>query len=158
MSAEHGSDLNESIIANLLEAARDAATRAYVPYSNFPVGAAVLIDSEEIVVGVNIENASYGLTVCGERVAVQTAAALGHRTIQAVAVSASKLAGTTPCGACRQVLNEFRPLHGDLMVILDNAEQAPTVIPLGELLPNAFGPRNLEQAAGKSQSGETDNS
>ena len=138
--------LDQSTIARLVEAARRAATRAYVPYSSFPVGAAVLTASGDIVEGVNIENASYGLTVCGERVAIQTAAAQGHRTILAVAVSATRLPGTTPCGACRQVLNEFKPAHGEMIVILDNVETAPTLVPLGRLLPQAFGPRDLEEA------------
>jgi cytidine deaminase len=135
-------ELSSGTIDQLVSAARAATTHAYVPYSNFPVGAAVLTDSGEIISGVNIENASYGLTVCGERVAVQTAAALGHRSILAVAVSAPRASGTTPCGACRQVLNEFKPEDGDMLVILDG-EDGPIVHPLGELLPRAFGPRNL---------------
>jgi cytidine deaminase len=135
-------ELSSGKIDQLLSAARAATTHAYVPYSDFPVGAAVLTESGEIISGVNIENASFGLTVCGERVAVQTAAALGHRTILAVAVSAPRSAGTTPCGACRQVLNEFRPEEGDMVVILDG-EDGPIVHHLGDLLPQAFGPRNL---------------
>jgi cytidine deaminase len=131
------------MINALLHAARDAATRAYVPYSHFPVGAAVLTANGSIVSGVNIENASYGLTVCGERVAIFTAAALGHRTIRAIAVSAPRRPGTTPCGACRQVINEFKPGDGDVIVILDSAT-GPTLVPLAQLLPNAFGPRNLD--------------
>jgi len=127
----------------VVAAARDAATRAYVPYSGFPVGAAVLTESGEIIAGVNIENASYGLTVCGERVAIQTAAAAGHRTILAVAVSAPKHPGTTPCGACRQVMNEFKPETGDLQVVLDT-ERGFTIVPLASLLPEAFGPRDLD--------------
>jgi cytidine deaminase len=126
----------------LLNAARDAATRAYAPYSHFPVGAAVLTAEGSIISGVNIENASYGLTVCGERVAIFTAAAQGHRTIRAVAVSAPRQPGTTPCGACRQVLNEFKPDDVDLMVILDTLTN-PTLVPLASLLPDAFGPRDL---------------
>jgi cytidine deaminase len=131
------------MIDTLLHAAREAATRAYVPYSHFPVGAAVLTADGSIVTGVNIENASYGLTVCGERVAMFTAAAQGHRTIRAVAVSAPRQPGTTPCGACRQVLNEFKPDDADLIVILDSAT-GPTLVPLAQLLPDAFGPRDLE--------------
>lgn len=136
-------DITDDIVESLVSAARNAATRAYVPYSHFPVGAAVLTDDGSIVSGVNIENASYGLTVCGERVALFTAVARGHRTIRAVAVSASRHPGTTPCGACRQVLNEFKPASEDMLVILDSGPVG-TRVPLADLLPNAFGPRDLE--------------
>src|SRR5687767_6055974 len=101
--------LDEETVERLMEVARDFATRAYVPYSHFPVGAAVLTGDGSIIGGVNIENASYPLTVCGERTAIGTAAALGHRDILAVAVYAPKAKGTTPCGGCRQVMNEFKP-------------------------------------------------
>jgi cytidine deaminase len=134
----------EDVAALLMEAARDAATRAYVPYSDFPVGAAVLTEDGSIVSGVNIENASFGLTICGERVAMFTAAAQGHRTIKAVAVSAPRHPGTTPCGACRQVLNEFKPDSGDLLILLDTGS-APVRVTLNSLLPNAFGPRDLDR-------------
>lgn len=138
--------LPDDLVQRLLSVARDVATRAYVPYSGFPVGAAVLTADGTVVGGVNIENASYGLTVCGERVAIFTAAAAGHRAIRAVAVSAPRAPGATPCGACRQVMNEFKPAEGDLVVILDAAE-GPRQIPLRELLPAAFGPRDLNQPA-----------
>ena len=136
------STISEEIARNLIEVARDFATRAYVPYSNFPVGAAVLTADGTIVGGVNIENASFGLTCCGERTAIFTAAAQGHRTIAAVAVSAPRQPGTTPCGACRQVLNEFKPDHGELIVLLDTGAE-PIQTTLGTLLPDAFGPRDL---------------
>ena len=136
--------LSADVVQDLLTTARTYAERAYVPYSSFPVGSAVLTDDGSIVGGVNIENASYGLTVCGERVAIFTAAAAGHRVIRAVAVSAPRAAGATPCGACRQVMNEFKPADGDLVVVLDGAD-GPLQIPLRDLLPNAFGPRDLEQ-------------
>lgn len=128
----------------LVDTARVAAQNAYVPYSHFPVGAAVLTEGGDIVAGVNIENASFGLTVCGERVAIQTAAALGHRSILAIAVSAPRAVGTTPCGACRQVLNEFKPAEGELLVILDFGDSIQA-IPFSELLPKSFGPRDLER-------------
>lgn len=142
---ERGEDgIDDAAVERLLAAAREAQTRAYVPYSGFPVGSAVLTASGEIVPGVNIENASYGLTVCGERVAVFRAAAEGHREIRAVVVSAPRAPGATPCGACRQVLNEFRPSGGDMTVILDRgAETAPDIVPLSQLLPCAFGPHDL---------------
>jgi cytidine deaminase len=130
----------------LIAWARQAAENAYVPYSHFPVGAALLTDDGSIVAGCNIENASYGLTVCGERSAVFGAVSAGHRTIVAVAVSAPKLPLTTPCGACRQVLSEFRPASGDMLVILDDREAGQRVW-LGDLLPRAFGPRALDEAS-----------
>lgn len=130
----------------LLARARDAATRAYVPYSDFPVGAAALTADGSIVTGCNVENASYGLTSCGERSAVTALVGAGHREIVAIAVSAPKVPLTTPCGACRQVLNEFRPETQDMVVILDDRD-AGDAIWLGDLLPRAFGPRNLDAAA-----------
>ncbi|MDP8909712.1 MAG: cytidine deaminase [Chloroflexota bacterium] len=130
----------------LMDAARDAAAQAYVPYSHFPVGAAVLTADGTVVAGCNIENASYPLTVCAERVAVASAVAAGHREIVACAVSAPKAAGTTPCGGCRQVLNEFKPRTGDLIVLLDDGAGLRQT-PLAALLPDSFGPRDLERAA-----------
>jgi cytidine deaminase len=145
MEKDATSGLEPAVVSELLEVAREYATRAYVPYSEFPVGAAVLTGDGTIIGGVNIENASFGLTVCGERVAIFTAAASGHRDIRAVAVSAPKAVGTTPCGACRQVMNEFKPAGGDLIVILDDGD-APRQVPLRALLPESFGPRDLERA------------
>jgi cytidine deaminase len=139
-----GPDLPAEVIDQLIATARAFAKRAYVPYSSFPVGAAVLTADGSILGGVNIENASYGLTVCGERVAIFGAAAAGHREIRAVAVSAPKASGATPCGACRQVMNEFKPGSADLMVILDDSD-GPRLVRLGELLPDAFGPRDLDR-------------
>lgn len=130
----------------LLRAARAAAEQAYVPYSHFAVGAAALTEDGAIVVGCNVENASYPLTVCAERVAIGTAVAAGHRVIEAIAVSAPKAAGTTPCGGCRQVLNEFKPRNGDLVVVLDEAD-GPRLLPLSTLLPDSFGPHDLDRAA-----------
>ena len=144
MGSNGSGGLEPDVIARLLDVARDFATRAYVPYSEFPVGAAVLTADDSIIGGVNIENASYGLTVCGERVAIFTAAAAGHRELRAVAVSAPKSAGATPCGACRQVMNEFKPEDADLIVVLDDAG-GPRQVRLGDLLPEAFGPRDLER-------------
>lgn len=137
--------LSETEARSLLAVARQAAAAAYVPYSSFPVGAAVLTTEGIVITGCNVENASYGLTVCAERVAVWTAVAAGHRRVRAVAVAASKAAGTTPCGACRQVLREFAPAADDLVVVLDGAT-GPEQIVLGDLLPRSFGPENLDVA------------
>ena len=145
MARQGEKGLDDRTIERMLDAARDAATRAYAPYSSFPVGASVLTADGTIVAGCNIENASYGLTVCGERVAVFGAVAEGHHQIRAVAVSAPRAAGTPPCGACRQVLNEFRPVDSDMVVLLDNgAGQRPATTRLSELLPHSFGPHDLK--------------
>ena len=133
----------------LLDLARGAARLAYVPYSNFPVGAAVLTSDGLVFTGCNVENASYGLTICAERCAIFTAVGAGHREMAAIAVAAPNVLLTTPCGACRQVLNEFRPEATDLIVILDDGAGGMP-IPLDSLLPRAFGPRNLDPFAGSS--------
>ncbi|MBV9123540.1 MAG: cytidine deaminase [Planctomycetes bacterium] len=121
----------------LLKAARQASSRAYCPYSNFPVGAAVLTADGRVFEGCNIENASYGLTVCAERVAVFQAVAAGAREITAIAIvcpkgNSHKPGTLMPCGACRQVLAEFG--GSGLMVLIDGIGQ----FPLTELLPQPF--------------------
>lgn len=128
----------------LLDAARQAAEQAYVPYSNFPVGAAVLTETGAIVTGCNVENASYPLTNCAERVAIGTAIAGGARVIQAVAVYAPRVETVTPCGGCRQVINEFKPRNDELWMVL-SSRNGPELVPFSELLPRAFGPRDLEE-------------
>ena len=141
-------ELSEEQAATLLAAARSAAQQAYAPYSAFPVGAAVLTADGSRVAGCNVENASYGLTVCAERVAVWTATAAGHRELRAVAVVAPRARGATPCGACRQVLNEFAPREGELEIVLEG-DAGPERVPLSALLPRSFGPRDLERAGGE---------
>lgn len=131
---------------SLLQRARNAAQAAYAPYSNFPVGAALLTEDGTVITGCNVENASYGLTICAERSAVVAAVSAGHRAFRAVAVSAPRSRLATPCGACRQFLNEFRPSTGELTVILDDGE-AGLEIPFSEILPRAFGPHDLEPGA-----------
>lgn len=130
--------LDPTTIAALLDAARDAATRAYAPYSHFPVGAAALLPDGRIITGCNVENASYPLSICAERVAAAKVAELGERTIVAIAVTAPKLSPVTPCGGCRQVLNEFHPIDAPMPVILD-APDGPEIVTLDELLPRNFG-------------------
>jgi len=134
--------IDRPIAERLLAAAREAAERAYAPYSRFPVGAAVLTTDGSVITGCNVENASYGLTICAERVAAVSAIAAGHRSIVAVAVTAPRATRVTPCGACRQVLNEFKLPGQDLVVILDGVD-GPELVPLSDLLPHAFGPRDL---------------
>ncbi len=143
---QHNAVVVENSLESLLGQARTAAQNAYVPYSSFPVGAAVLTSNGTVYTGGNIENASYGLTVCAERTAVFAAVNAGEREILAVAVSAPRGTLTTPCGACRQVLNEFRsPEHG-MQVVLDDGASG-LAMPLSELLPRAFGPADLENMA-----------
>ena len=126
----------------LMDHARAAVAAAYAPYTNFAVGAAVLTEDGAIFAGANIENASYPVSSCAERTAVSAAVYAGHRVITAVAVTAPRVETVTPCGACRQVLNEFKPADGDLIVILDGFEL--TMVPLADLMPRAFGPRDLD--------------
>lgn len=122
----------------LLEEAKKARERAYAPYSRFHVGAALRAASGKVYRGCNVENASFGLTTCAERVALQTAVAEGERVFDAVAIDAGTPAPTPPCGACRQVLAEFGV---DLRVVL--AGSPPKVLPLSDLLPMSFGPEDL---------------
>ncbi|MCR6656669.1 MAG: cytidine deaminase [Opitutus sp.] len=117
-----------------------AARHSYSPYSKFPVGAAVLAASGKIYTGANIENASFGLCNCAERTAVFTAAAAGERKLRAVAIYTPTPTATAPCGACRQVLNEFGP---DMTVLstCDSDDRLETTLP--KLLPFGFGPQDL---------------
>ncbi len=131
--------------ASLLGQAKAAAARAHVPYSHFPVGAAALAADGSVYTGANIENASYPLTCCAERVAVFQAVMAGQSAIVAIAVWAEKSRGVTPCGACRQVLNEWRPEVEDMVVIVEGVG-GPEQLALGDLLPRSFGPRNLDGA------------
>lgn len=134
--------LDRDLAATLLARARAAAARAYAPYSNFPVGAAILTADGSIFEGANVENASYPVTMCAERTAAAAAVYAGQRVFRAVAVSAPRAPGATPCGACRQLLNEFKPASGELIVILDGPN-GPEQMPFSALLPRAFGPHDL---------------
>jgi len=121
-------------------AARAARRRAYAPYSKFQVGAAVLAGGQ-VFAGCNVENASYGLTVCAERNAVGAMVAAGARRLEAVAVASGTVPPTPPCGMCLQTLAEF----GDpaLPILLAGARGARVATTLGALLPQAFGRRFL---------------
>jgi cytidine deaminase len=120
----------------LASTAKIAMENAYAPYSNFKVGAAVLGKSGKIYTGCNVENASYGLSMCAERTAVFNAVCAGEREITAVAIAVSGDAAF-PCGACRQVLSEFAPSDGDMTVYLVSG-QGIEEYTLAELLPHAF--------------------
>lgn len=119
----------------LVAAALSARTNAHAPYSGFAVGAAVEDETGRIFAGCNIENASYGLTVCAERVAVWKAMSEGSRRFRRVAVAADTVVLTPPCGACRQILWEF---CGDVEIVLANLEGASETLRLGQLLPRPF--------------------
>ncbi|HVU34754.1 MAG TPA: cytidine deaminase [Opitutaceae bacterium] len=127
----------------LQSAARRAAKSSYSPYSKFPVGAAVLTGRGKVFVGCNVENASYGLCNCAERTAIFSAVAAGERTIRAIAIYTPTATATAPCGACRQVINEFGP---DALVISVCDSDASIAATMAELLPHRFGPQDLASA------------
>ncbi len=135
------------VAAKLKRAARDAAGHSYSPYSNFPVGAAVLTSSGAVYTGTNVENASYGLTMCAEQVAVGCAVSAGcresagERFITAVAVFTPTREPTPPCGACLQVISEFA--GGDIPILLASKEKERW-LRLSQLLPEKFKIERLE--------------
>jgi cytidine deaminase len=124
----------------VMEAARAAANRAYAPYSNFHVGAAIITGGGTVYSGSNVENVSYGLSICAERNAVTTMATTDpeDREIELVAVFSPNTSSCFPCGACRQVLREF----GCKEVIVEDG-QGLRAYPFDQILPNAFGPEDL---------------
>jgi cytidine deaminase len=132
-------DLNPEIVNRLIEAATGVRENAHAPYSRFAVGAAILDQHGRIHCGCNIENASYGLSVCAERHAIAAATAAGGGRIDALAVVTDTDPPASPCGACRQVLVEF----GDFPVILANLSGERSVTRAADLLPNAFTPATL---------------
>lgn len=132
--------LSSSLTRRLEKAARRAAKSSYSPYSKFPVGAAVYSSSGRIFTGCNVENASYGLCNCAERTALFTAVAEGERAIDAVVVYTATTVASSPCGACRQVINEFGP-NAIVICLCDTDDRIESR--LEKLLPAAFGPGNL---------------
>ncbi len=127
--------------SRLVAAAVGARERAYAPYSEFAVGAALLSKGGRVFTGCNVENASYGLTVCAERVALFKAVSEGVREFEAIAIACGD-APCSPCGACRQALHEFAP---HLKVVLADGEGRNwEAMLLSQLLPRAFGPSDLE--------------
>jgi cytidine deaminase len=129
------------IDSQLLAAAKDAFTRAYVPYSRFQVGAALLGDDGKIYSGCNVENASYGLSRCAEQTAIQKMVSEGVRSFSKAVVYTLASPPSSPCGACRQIMFEFGENAEVLMVNDKNETRAFTV---SALLPAGFGPRDLE--------------
>ena len=124
----------------LVDAARRARERAFAPYSKFKVGAALETADGLVITGCNVENSTYGLTVCAERVAVLKAVSEGHRAFRRIAVVADTQAPTPPCGPCRQILWEF---CGDIDVILANLTRGMGHHRLKDLLPLPFDARLL---------------
>lgn len=127
---------NKDLIAQALAARQ----HAYVPYSSYPVGAALLTKSGKVYTGVNVENAAYPVTMCAERVAVFKAISEGEMDFQAMAVVTNN--GGTACGSCRQVLNEFAP---DIpLLFADKTGKLVTKMTVAELLPESFSPQDLD--------------
>jgi len=119
----------------LYKLARKAARNAYAPFSGFRVGAAILTTTDEIFTGVNVENSSYGATICAERVACAKAISEGFRNFEAIAIATYSGDQAVPCGMCRQFLFEFAP---NLKVITGRDEENIEVTSLDELLPKGF--------------------
>ncbi len=135
--------MEETVRSRLEEMACAARQQAYAPYSDFQVGAAVQAASGAIYTGVNVENASYGLTICAERAAVFQAVSAGERAITAVAVCTQN--GVSPCGACRQVLREFTAADCPVFIVDAAGQRRETT--MAALLPQSFGKADLEEAA-----------
>jgi cytidine deaminase len=137
------SSVSEATIGMMIRAAKDAARRAYCPYSKFHVGAVILASDVKIYTGCNVENASYGLATCAERAAVCKVVSerVSQRQICIVAVIVYTPTRTKiPCGACRQLLNEFGP-SARIVSVCNSGDRLDTT--LNKLLPDAFGPKNL---------------
>ena len=125
----------------LIDAATAVRENAYAPFSDFRVGAALETEDGEIIDGCNVESASYGLTVCAERVAIWKAISLGKRKIKHIAVVADTEELTPPCGVCRQIIWEF---GGDIPVILANLKGKTEIVQMRDLLPRAFDTKFLK--------------
>jgi cytidine deaminase len=127
-------ELSKQDIERLVGRATDVRLQAYAPHSHFSVGAAILVSSGQIFEGCNVENASYGLSLCAERVAASAAVSAGFRSWSAIAVAS--VGGVTPCGACRQFLVEFGT--GVTIVLVNVVVGSRRLLQLGDLLPDAF--------------------
>ena len=135
------SPLDLDTARDLLRRAREVRRHSYAPYSSFPVGAALLADDGRVFTGVNVENASFGLTTCAERTAVVKAISEGARGFRAVAVTGPEDdVACAPCGSCRQILHEADP---EMVVVMAGAAGEPETMPLAALLPGAFGGQRL---------------
>ena len=135
---------------DLVRAAREARGRAIAPYSRFKVGAALETDSGVVVTGCNIENATFGLTTCAERVALFKALSEGHRGFRRVVVVADTRSPTPPCGPCRQLLWEYA---GDAEVVLANTTGVCATYRMSDLLPLPFDQHNIDEDPGAVRKG-----
>ncbi|KAH8689200.1 cytidine deaminase [Talaromyces proteolyticus] len=138
--------LSDADLQTLSSQAIAAKSKAYCPNSNFHVGACLLTTSGTFIAGANIENASYPVGVCAERVAFGTAIFNGHRSFKALAVATDTKPGASPCGMCRQFMREFTP--PSFPIYMYDAEGKYKVTTIGELLPDSFGPDDLNSARG----------
>jgi cytidine deaminase len=139
-----GGGVRRRVTDELLARARTALEAAYVPYSDYPVGAAIRTGDGTVFTGCNVENANYSNSLHAEEVAVAEAVAAGYRSFDRLAVASGARDGVTPCGMCRQTLAEF--CDDDLVVVCDEGDGATAVYTLGELLPATIGPETLEAA------------
>ena len=129
-------------VQELIKTAQEAMEKAYAPYSGFKVGAAILTTDGKVYSGCNVENASYGATVCAERCAALKAVSEGFTSFVSVAIVSSSGKYTYPCGVCRQFLAEF--FEEDGMLILKDERRGVLEIPFWDMLPNAFSGKNIE--------------
>jgi cytidine deaminase len=134
-------DTQKATFRDLVSQATLARERAYAPYSDYLVGAALLGRSGKVYTGCNVENAAYPMCICAERTAVVKAVSQGERAFEAIAVVTAT--GGTPCGACRQVLSEFGGPEGEMVVIVADLEGHAQTFTIAELLPEAFTPDQL---------------
>ncbi|MGB1261328.1 MAG: cytidine deaminase [Cognaticolwellia sp.] len=134
-------NIADNEISMLVDAAKEGFSRAYAPYSNFQVGAAALTSNGKVVKGCNVENASYGLTVCAERNCLAQGVITGEQAFSAIVIYTNQEKLTPPCGACRQVIAEFLPQQGLVMAVNHNNDQKQWTV--NELLPDAFLQKDL---------------
>ncbi len=134
-------DLTEEEIKKYINEALNIMEQAYVPYSKFPVAAILIDENNKIYKGVNVENASYGLSLCAERNAITSAVTDGMRKIKFIIIVADTQGPVSPCGACRQVISEFS--NKDTRIILANKDYNYKIWDVEEMIPYAFGPDDL---------------
>jgi cytidine deaminase len=136
--------LSEESLQQLLETAKKARLQSIAPFSKFLVGAAVKTEAGKVYTGCNVESASYGLTVCAERVAIWKALSEGERDFSELAIVADTGSLTPPCGTCRQIIWEFAK---NATIVLGNLRGETQIVSIRELLPRAFDARFLKRAA-----------
>ncbi|HEV2826703.1 MAG TPA: cytidine deaminase [Pyrinomonadaceae bacterium] len=136
--------MSEESLQQLLETAKTARLQSIAPFSNFLVGAAIKTAAGKVYTGCNVESASYGLTVCAERVAIWKALSEGERDFSELAIVADTGSLTPPCGTCRQIIWEFAK---NATIMLGNLRGETQIVSIRELLPRAFDARFLKQAA-----------